>query len=155
MTNRELFAFQQALELVSDLPGCKFAYAVAKNKAKISSIIETLYKAKRHPKEEEFEKRRVEICEKHCDRDGDGNPVLEHNAFQGLHDNADFDTDIDKLREEFKEVMDHRHKEAEAYEVKLNEEAKFDIHKIFFDAISENITANQIMGILPMIIDPQ
>ena len=153
MTNRDLFEFQQALGLVADLPGGKFAYAVVKNRAKVDSIINALYKVKRHSKEKEFERRRVEICEKYCDKDDDNNPVLEHDAFQGLQDNADFDTDMDKLRKEFKAVMDHREKEKKVFDARLEEEVEIDIHKVFLDIIPEAITANQLAGIMPMVIE--
>ena len=154
MTNRDMFELNQALELVSDMQGSKFASAVAKNKAKVRSIINSLRKVKRHPKEEEFERRRVEICEKHCERDGDGNPVLEHNAFQGLQGNADFDAEIDDLREEFKALMDHRQKEKDDFNVSLDEEVEVEIHKVAFKDVPESITADQLGRIMPMVIEP-
>jgi hypothetical protein len=67
----------------------KFNYALVKNRKMLVTNFETLNEAqKADPKWVEYESKRVALCEKHCDKDKDGKPVMVGNMYSGLDERS-------------------------------------------------------------------
>lgn len=153
MRKSELLKFEAGLNSVSNLKGVKFAYAVAKNLSKVKPEIEAIKKSS-EPYENlnEYEKLRLELCEKHAKRDDKGVIITESQQYV-MEDIKVFNKAFDKLRKESKEALNQRDDQIKKLEEFLKEESTLELHKIKIEDLPEEITAIQITGIEEMIID--
>lgn len=152
MVRREIMSKVNELNSVGELKGIKFAYAVNKNKKKFLKELKEI--AKLMEMSEEFkiyEKKRVEICEKFCEKDEEGKAIVKNNAYAGLKENAEFDSAMDALSEENKELINARKKQISEYNNFLNEEFEIDIYKIKLEDVPSDISVNQLKSIEFMI----
>jgi len=160
MTLGDIYGLQNALRAVGQLGGEGFGYAMARNATKVDRIIELAEKKYRKPHSDEqaFQEAMVQICEEHCTKDENGQPVLERGMFQGLQGNPEFDKAIDALREEYKELEDFKKEQQEkfneALDIEVEGDFEFKPHLIDRDRIPKNATVDQIKGILPLIAPP-
>ena len=77
MRKRDLYASMQSLNSVSELKGIKFAYSVLKNKRKLEEEIKLFEEViKPNPEFEDYERKRIALCEVHSDKDTEGNPII-------------------------------------------------------------------------------
>lgn len=151
IARRELFNLLDTFEILKNLSGSKFAYAIVKNKAKIKKEAITLNTAMRPTKEyQEWETARIALCNKHCTKK-DGKPVIENNKFVGLEKNKGFDKELNKLKVKFKETLDNYQKQVKEYNKKLTETIEFDLHLIDKKDLPVNITPVQLESILILI----
>lgn len=158
MTLRDMYGLQSALRNVGRLEGAKFAYAIAKNQSKVDAIIKAAEKKYRaqHEDEPKFQEARVKICEDYCTKDENGQPVLKNGMFEGLRGNKEFEAAIEDLKKEYKHLEEFKEKQQEKFEEVLDEELEDqpEFFKIRFHTIPENINADQLGGLLPLILDP-
>jgi len=157
----DLFALLNAFEAAKDLQGVKFGYAVAKNKANILAERKCVDEAGKPSKEYfEFDKRRLELCEEHCDKENGKpvkifNPITRQEVYAGLDGNKKFNAAVDALTEEYKDVTEAFKQQREEVNKLLDEEIEFDFYMVEFSEIPENITAGQMAGLEPIINPPE
>ena len=151
MNKKDLFLLQSGLADVGKLQGVKFAYAVARNLQIIKREMEALQEAIK-PSDDfsDFEKKRLELCRKHADKNEKGDPIIIGSEFS-IQDRQSFDIDLENLRDNHHDVCELRERQVEEYEQLLEETCDLDLHKIAKDNLPENITAEQIFGIIDII----
>src|SRR5512133_2509270 len=97
MTKRDLVAMSQAIAtLQKEKAGVKFAYAVARNAAKLKDEIAALAAAE-DASRGEYERLRLALCAKHCTKGEQGKPIMVDGRFAGLADHAEFQAELKAL----------------------------------------------------------
>ena len=148
MKKKELIELNKGLIDVSKLEGVKFAYAVAKNKAKIKSELESLVESiKPSEKFQEHEIERVKICENHAKKDDNDQVVIKEDRYVIVNEKK-LNSEIKKLMDKNKEIIDQRKKQLKEYEDLLDEDSTIEFHKIKLDQVPDNITGEQLEAIL-------
>lgn len=148
MKRKELYDLLNGFETVKDLKGVKFAYARAKNKKLVLAELELLKDVlKDSEKFVEYDKKRIELCEVYCTKDDKGKPVIKNRKYDGLTKNEEFTKKLEKLGEEFKEVIEQKKKNAEEYQTLLDGEVDIPLHKIKLDDVPSDITGAQLESI--------
>lgn len=151
MKNKDLFRLYQGLTDVSYFNGVKFAYSIVKNKKNIESEIKTMEEIiKPSDKFQAYEQKRVEVCEKHCERQENGQPVVENNAYK-IIDQITFNSELLELKESNKDVLEFREQQLIEYNELLEEESKIELVKISVDNLPNGITPLQIESIYEII----
>lgn len=147
MKNKDLYSYIQALIDVGDLKGVKFAYSVIKNKKKIEEEIILLEEViKPNVLFEEYEKKRVSLCEVYSEKDENGKPVIIMDKYK-LTDLNKFNDELNILKNEYKEVVDERTRQINEYNKLLDEDIIIDFIKIDFNELPDNITPKQLENI--------
>lgn len=155
MKNHELFKFKQILDEVSNIKGVKFAYSVLKNKKlvedEISIIEKTLDMSDSY---KEYETKRVNLCELHCEKDETGKPLIVDNMYS-IPNKVEFDSIIDGLKDEYKEVLAERQLQIEEYNKLMMEESSImdKLSKVKVEHLPEELSANQLEFLSCMISD--
>lgn len=152
MRNIELSGLSQVFEDIADIPqSTKFNYAFNKNRKKLWTYLRGLDQSKPHAKHGEFENKRVELCEKFCTRDDDGEVILEDNRYTGLGDNEEFDSAIEALKVEFTDVVTHSQDNRKKYNETMQEEATFKMHMVSMEDVLDGFSPNQLNAVGVMI----
>ena len=147
MKRKDLYNYLQVLTSVSDLKGVKFAYAVIKNKKKIENEIKILEEIIiPNPLFEEFEKKRIVLCEVHSEKDTNGNPTIIENKYK-ISDLELFNTELEKLRLNYKDIIDERYKQINDYNNILDEDTEMEFTKIGYIDLPINISAKELDSI--------
>lgn len=152
MKNRDLFRIVQGINLVSELRGAKFSYAMAKNKRVLIAEIEDLQKAVEMADEyNKYDKQRIELCEKFSKKDKNGEPAIVDNEYE-IEDRKTFDDALDALGTKHKEVIDERKKQIDDFNELLDKPINgVAFHKISHDDLPDNITPEQTDAIFELI----
>jgi len=152
---KELFILFQNLEKLNDLEGIKFAYAISKNKKMLKDEIESLQEIIKPSKEiEEYERKRINLCEKYAEKDKNNKPIIEDNRYKFINDDKDkFEKDIKILMDENKELLEKQNKKNEEYLKLLEEDIEINLYKINKSDIPEKITPRQLDYIIDLIIE--
>ena len=147
MKKRELYNCLQALDSVKELKGIKFAYVSLKNKKKIEeeiNLFEEVVKA--NPKFEEYEQKRIKLCELHSEKDSENKPIISNDKYKILDENK-FNSELDVLKKEYQDVINERIKQINDYNSMLEEEINLEFEKINFEHIPENISSKELESI--------
>jgi len=125
--------------------GVRFAYAMAKNVAKMKDEITALAAAEGASRGE-YEKQRVALCRQYCDKDGNGKPVMVDGKFSGLSECPEFHVAVAKLMETFNpKIAD--------FDKMMSEEIALDLHKVALTDFPEQLTGEQMAALLPVVDD--
>lgn len=152
MKNKELNVLLQSLNAVNALTGVKFAYAVSKNKKMLMSELEDLQESIKPDKEFiEYDKQRVELCEKYASKDRNGKCDLVNNQYTFGKDRKKFDNEVGKLNKKYSKVVDKRKKTLEEFEKLLDKESSFKPFMIDYSEVPKDITVAQMDGIIELI----
>jgi hypothetical protein len=147
MKRKDLYNSFHALEVVKDLKGVKFAYALLKNKKKIEEEIKIFEEIiKPNAKFEEYEIERIRLCEFHSEKNEDGTPVIISNRYKLVDDNI-FNKELELLKLDYNEFIDERMMQLNEYNKMLEEDINIEIIKIKFDDIPSNISAKELEDI--------
>ena len=161
LKNKDLFGLQQGLAQCKNLIGVKFAYAIAKNHAKIDSEIEALREAVKPTSEfEVYDKERAELAKSFADKDDKGEPKINVIPQTGLSEyvippakKKAFNKAFENLKRKNKKVVDAKNKQIEEYNKLLEEESKIELHKVNVELVPQDITVGQMELIMPIIDD--
>lgn len=108
--------------------GGKYNYAVLRNMRKIEKAVKHLHHT--FPidgvRNREYDAERIELLNEHCDKDDNGDPVIEGGIYIGIEGNESFDEKIEVLNKGYKDVLD-------AKESIYNEEFEIDFFKVLPD----------------------
>ena len=158
MTKKEALNLYNGLQGVSDLPGAKWAYGIAKNVEKLRTEIEALQKAFTPSKEfSEYNDKRIELAQKYAIKE-DGKPrtVKIGNTEEYLIGDKDkFNKELSKLQKEYKKNLDDRKKQVDDFNEILEEKVEIDLYMINPDYIPEGITPAQMSAIMPIISEKE
>lgn len=151
MKNVELTRLLQGINAVDSLSGVRFAYAMSKNKKLITSEVETLEDAIKYSDEfEAYEKDRIELCERHAEKDDKGKPKTSGDKYV-MADQKKFDKGLEALNEKNKEVIERRKKQGEEYGKLLEVESSYEPFMVEFEDVPKDITVSQMDGIIELI----
>jgi hypothetical protein len=150
LKKREIQAFWNGLQSMSQgEQHRRFAYGVARNIAKLRSVIETLVEATKPI--EEYDERRIALAREMARKDEKGEPIqLPGNQGIVISDPALFNEKIKVLKEET--GQDKRDKEVEEL---MESTEEIDVYMVDFDLIPEKIRSDLLEAIMPMIREPQ
>lgn len=155
ISKQKVFDLYKSIQSVKNLPGVKFSYAIARNEAKIKSEIEALQKAGR-PSEKfiEYNNKRLDLSKKHAVI-VDGKPSAKVNdlgqEYYVIADEAAFNKEFETLKTEYKDVIDEEKSKSKEIDNLLTEEIEIDFYMINIKNVPENITPEQMAGLLPII----
>lgn len=157
MTNAEASELFQALNkgVFAGLKGAKFSYALVRTKDILKrelQILEDSFKEKETFNE--FEAKRIELATKLCEKNEAGEPDVEQNKFKFSSDNdVTFKAELKKLQEEYKEALDERSQQIDNFNKMLAEPVSYEVHKIAFVDVPEDISQEQMEILYPMILE--
>lgn len=152
----DLFLMLNCVNSLAQIKGsCKFAYGIAKNKKILDDEVNAMREGiKPSQKYLEYENARIKLCEKYCDKDGGGNPIIVNNVYQGIGDNNQkFQEAIEKLNKENKKTLDERKKALEDFNEMIKEEIEVELWAIRFVDFPDGIMADQIGALAPIIVE--
>lgn len=156
ITKQEALDLYNGLQAVGNLPGAKWAYAVARNINILQPEINSLQKAYaiNDKKYQEFNNKREELARKHAKKE-DGKPKKINTGNKQeyiLEDTKAFEKEFKKLKKEYKNAVEKREKQIEEFNEILKEKIEIDLYMINPDYIPEKITPAQVSNIM-LIID--
>lgn len=147
MKKNELFVLFKSLNTLGALKGVKFAYAVTRNVNLLKSEVEALEKASA-PDEEysKFEKERIKLAEEHANKDEEGKAIVFDNKYD-ISDNDKFETELETLKEGYKEAIEKRKEQIEEFSKILEEEADVKLYKVALADVPADISTAQMFSI--------
>lgn len=156
MTNKDILELNNTLisPEVTKIEDRIVAYSVVKNRMAVENEVKIFNEMKKvHPKTEEYEKFRQETCEKWCEKDEEGNPIVENDRYR-IVDNKAFQEDFNKgINESYAEVIDFINKENARTENFLNSESVVELSKVSIDKFPVDISAEMLYKLRFMIKD--
>lgn len=156
LKNQEILDLHTALQSVSHLQGAKFAYAVARNIAKVKTEVHSLSKAYEASEPFlEYDKQRAELCKKHAVIK-DGEPevyMVNGQSNYRIKDEKAFNEDFEKLKADHREVIEAREEQMKDFQSLLAEETEIDLYTIPHSLVPENITVGELTSIMAMITE--
>jgi len=165
MKNSEFIEFYNGLTGLKDLMDSadepKFAYAVARNKNKNKDEAMSLEEASQPSKSFlEFQKKHIELCNKYCDKDENGNPDVMQVApnvtsWKGLGNSKIFKKKAKALENKHDKAIRDNEKRMKKYNKVLEDKIKVFVHQVDFSEVPSGITAGQTESILWMIKDEE
>jgi hypothetical protein len=144
ITRQELLELWHGLPALSNLKGFKLGYAVARTKAKLKPEIEALDEAlKPDAAFQKYEEKRMELCRKYAQKDGQGNPVVSGNEFVFGENRGAFDAEMSPLQEEFAGAIEDRKRQIEDYHAAMKETITVEVHQIAPEDVPGDATVGQ------------
>lgn len=148
LTNQQIFEIVYYLKSnYSDLTKCdkRFNFAVSRNIANLQPIVAELIKARESEVEgyKEFENKKIDIIKKYASSINDNVPVFPSDEVKIV-----CQEEVDKLVEEYSEVIKEREREVEIYNEILEQEVEVDIIQCKFEAVPTNFN----FGVLRVMI---
>lgn len=137
ITRQELLELWHGLPALSDLKGFKLGYAVARTKAKLKPEVEALEESLKPDKSfEGYEKKRLELCHKHVQKDVQGNPLTQNGQFLFGDNREAFDVEMEPLSEEYAGIIEDRKQQVEDYMASMKEPITVEVHQVSEDDLS-------------------
>ena len=158
MQKKNLLDLNAVLADVADKKaGVKFIYFVSKNKRLIEAEIESLKEAAKPSQEYiDYETKRIALAKKHAKKK-DGEFVIENRNYV-LENEEAFNTELDTLREAYKEKIKEQQEREKQLESVLEEAVDIKLHKIKLSDLPDNIlSSNQltVLTALDILIDEE
>lgn len=152
MKRKELIEIFYNLSSIKDIEGVKLGYAIAKNIDRIKGEVDLVQKAI-NPSEEfqEYETKRVDLATKYAEKDENGKPITQNNAFV-ISDRSTFAKKFSALRAEYASVIEEQDKKLVEYEELLEEEVEHELHKVKMEDIPETMAKYMVL-LYPIIIE--
>jgi len=155
MTNKEAFILHAVIgkfEKEDKVP-TKFAWALMRTKKKLKALVDSMNEL-RQPSEEiqEYEKKRIALCEEYSEKDEDGKPVIENQNYKILEGKREaLDEEIKKLRDENKEAFDAQEAKMKELDELMEEEADVEVYKVKEQYLPDTISVGDLQILEPMI----
>jgi len=153
MTKQDALNLYQNLNVLGNLSGVKFSYAVAKNANLLKAEVEALETSvKPLPAFEAYDTERVELARSHAKKDDQGNPTIVGNQFI-IEDQKAFDKDLEELKSKHKEALEIRQTQLDEYAKLLKEPSEVVLHKITLADVPNQVTVTQMTAIQEFITE--
>lgn len=163
MKNSELFSLQLGLQAVAALKGLKFAIAVAKNTKMVTEEIQTINEEQNTSAptaSEEFiayDTERVALAIEYSDKDDEGKPIIQDRQYSLDSRREEFDAVLKVLQEENADAIEAQAKSLKEFNAEVKElmdtESTVTLVTVQEESLPEDITAGQLLLILPMLED--
>jgi hypothetical protein len=117
-----------------------------KNKDKLFRVVKEIGLNRKFPDSDrvkEFEKRRLELCESHSEKDDKGNPKIAGKEYK-IVDRKKFDEEYRKLEEQYQDAVKEIQESDTKFKAFLDEEVDIDFHVISFNDLPLNMTEQEI-----------
>lgn len=149
----ELPGLLKGLDAVMKFPHVKFSYLAVRNKQVVQEELKTIQESiKPAAAFQEYEKKRIGLCEEFCIKDKAGKPVITANSnYAGLDVNEEWKTAHEALLEEYKEALDERKKQMEGYAEFLKEEVELKLITIPIKMLPDSLTGELLEGIILLV----
>lgn len=133
-------------KLIDDLKGTKynikFSYFLAKNRRKIQSEVESLDESVKPSEEYKiYDAERANLANRFSDKDSDDRPIIVNSNYMITEKLAEFNKEIDTLKEKYKKVINERDEQIEGYNKMLDEKVEFDGHTIKISEMPDQLDA--------------
>jgi hypothetical protein len=133
----------------------KFHYLLLKNRKLLEPEITALQEAQTaDPPEghEEFNKKRLAVCNEFAEKDDNGEVKIVNNNFVIPPDQKEkFEAKLDKVKEEYKEVLEIMDKRQEDFISLLQEEVEVDLATIPLSIMPDNLVGNEVETLFEII----
>lgn len=147
MKNKQILSLNQALKAVSNLSGIRFCYGVARNTIIVDREIEVFQTTIKASNDFiEYDTKRIELAKECAKKDDKGEPMIKDNSYI-LENQKEFDRKIELLKKDYKEAVEEREKQINAFNDFLEEESNVNLYMINFSDVPENINVGQMVGI--------
>ena len=148
----ELVNLKNVLNTMGGVAGDKLVYAIVKNKRLIKQILkkteEILDEEKGY---QEYEKVRIQLCEKHCIKDKNNKSMIVNKTYVGLKDHKIFKKELDLLNKKHEKDLKIRRAQIVDYNQTMIEEVEIKLHQVK-ESDCKGLTVRQYEGIV-LIID--
>lgn len=157
MTKQEAVDLNNGLHVVGGLSGVKFAYAVARNIEALKPEMKAFRKASEWSEAVvAYDEEREELAKKHADKDQRNKPMTYRNPGENrdrfvIKDVDVFEKELEKLKKKHAPALEEKEKQDEAVRELLKEDVEINVYEIFEEDLPENITGQQLSGILPVV----
>ena len=134
----ELYKLLNSLQLPSDV-NAKFTYGLYKNITLIQPEIDALRTIMIEDQQiDEFEQKRLELCNQYAQKDENGNPIIQNNEF--IIDNIEeFTNKFKELETQYKDVLEKNKQKIQEINNILNEEIEQPIYCLDLNTIPNGI----------------
>ncbi len=144
ITRRELLELWHGLPALSNLKGFKLGYAIARTKAKLRPEVEALDEALEPDAEfQVYEEKRLALCQKYVQEDGNGNPMIQTGQFVFGENRAKFDAEMAPLSEEYAQAIEDRKRQLEDYTAGLKDTITVEVHQVKLEDVPADVTVGQ------------
>jgi len=131
ITRRELLELWNGLPLLANLKGFKLGYAVARTKIKLRPEVEALDESIKPGEEfKEFEAKRMELCNKHAQKDPKGKAITENSQFVFGDNMEAFQKEMIPLNQEYEQVIKDQMQKVEDYNSALKDMITVEVHTV-------------------------
>lgn len=152
LKGKEIMELSIWLQEAADNKGQKFSYAVAKNLVEIKKKVKELQDIKEPTKEyKKFDEKRIKLAEKFADKGQDGKSLIANRNYVIIGKKKEWDKAFKEFSKENKKVLDAYKKQLNDYNKALEKEFEVEVFKIKQEDMSEDITANQRIGLMALI----
>lgn len=133
-------------KLSQDKCSVRFHYTILKNKRLLEPEVEILKEANSTPEEyQEFEQKRMAVCNDYCEKDENGAPEVKDNNFVILDEvREEFNNKLESLKEEYKEMFEKMTKSRDEFNELLLEEVDIDFVRIPMSIIPTELTGQEV-----------
>lgn len=155
MIKKDLINMYNIFEQLKQIKDVKFAYTIVKNKLKIKDEITAIQQISEPSKEYfEYESKRQKLIKEYCIRDEDGNVKMVNGFATYIPDKAHKAKEaVDNLIKEYIDVIKEQNKKEVEIQKILEEEIDIDFIKINFNDLPQEINAEQLEVLFPIIDD--
>jgi len=146
MTRKEIRFFWEGIQaIITDDLDRKLAYAIARNRSRLRSVVEAIEEASKPVPA--FEKKRVELAREMAQKDGSGNPIMmpDQKSFV-VADMVTFNEKLETIRKSTKQTA--RDKQVEKF---MEEKEEVDIYQVPFELFPDTIRPDIMEALLPMV----
>ena len=161
MKNKQLYELLEGIRQAGSLKGIKFTYGLARNKKLVEKEIEILSEVSKPNEDfEELEKKRIELCKVHAEKDEKGEPKIEMigntpKSSYVIEDKKKFEKELEKMMKENAKVVEAQEEKNKQFMELLEENSEFKPYMIEFVDIPEDITSETISKLIDLIKEPQ
>ncbi len=152
LTKSDILVLWQTLNEIPPVGIFQVGYAFARTKRFIKDEVEDLQEAIKPSADfVEYDRKRLELCERLAKKDDKGNPVI--SGVQYVFDNPqEFQEELTKLNEEYQEVLTKRDEQITAFNQAMKDSAESRVFKIKASKMPDSL-APFAEGLSPMLID--
>jgi len=146
MTRKKIRFFWEGIQaIITDDLDRKLAYAIARNRSRLRSVVEAIEEASKPVPA--FEKKRVELAREMAQKDGSGNPIMmpDQKSFV-VADMVTFNEKLETIRKSTKQTA--RDKQVEKF---MEEKEEVDIYQVPFELFPDTIRPDIMEALLPMV----
>jgi len=139
---QELVELWKALQQLSkQVYPVKFSYFISKNKSVMKDEIDILTElSKASESFMAYDNKRSHLAQSMADKDAEGNPIIENNAYVLIENKDDFNKQLENLKSSFKSAIEKQTQKVEELNVILQEEYEFEGFKTTLEFLPDEIT---------------